>query len=181
MEQLPSSLPKKPSRFVKWSLIIGIVIVLNMFFNYAISLVYKEPVYPSSQPQVVEQFDTKEKCVAIGGQWNENVYPAPADQKNAPLGYCDPDYTKRMQYDSAHKLYQRNVFIILAVLGIVSLFVGVILGGEVIGTALSWGGVLSLIIASMRYWSEADNLVKVLILGVALGGLIWVAVRRFGK
>ena len=176
MEQLPPT--KTPSRFVRWSLVVGIVIVLNMFFNYAVSLVYKEPVYPT-QPQVVAEIATKADCIAIGGQWNENIYPA-SDQK-AVKGYCDPEYTKRTEYDRLHKVYQRNIFIVLIVLGIATLISGVLITQEVLAAAFSWGGVLSLVIASMRYWSDADNLVKVLILAVALGGLIWVAVRKFAK
>ena len=61
-------------KFLKWALIIGIVVVLNLFFNYTISLFYKEPdsnIY-FAQPQVVEPITTKEACLKIGGQWNEN-------------------------------------------------------------------------------------------------------------
>ncbi len=176
----PIQTTKSPSRLVKWSLILGIVIVLNMFFNYAISLVYKEPQYPMSQPQVVQEIQTQEDCLNIGGQWNANTYVSP-DEKIQSKGYCDPDYSKRMQYDAAHKIYQRNVFVILMLLGIVSLVLGVFIVQDVLGAALAWGGVLSLLIASMRYWSEADNLVKVLLLAAALGALIWTAVRKFGK
>jgi hypothetical protein len=168
----------------KWSLIAGIIIVLNMFFNYAISLVYEEPSFEAyvTQPQVVTQIDTKEACIAIGGQWNENIYRGETMPKEAaPKGYCDPDYTKRMQYEEARKQYERNVFIILVVLGIGTLIGGVATRNELLSIAFSWGGVLSLIIASMRYWSAADNIVKVLILAVALAGLVYMAVRKFGK
>lgn len=166
-----------PSRFAKWSLTLGIVIVLNMFFNYAISLVYKSPEYPTA-PQVVDSISTKEACLAVGGQWNANTYVAP-DQKNVPAGYCDPDYNRRNQYEQDRKLYNRNVFIVLVVLGIASIFVGVLVAVEVISAALSWGGVLSLLIASMRYWSDAGNILKLLILAVALVALFWVAIRKF--
>lgn len=168
-----------PSRFAKWSLTLGIVIVLNMFFNYAISLVYKSPEYPT-QPQIIPTTETKESCLAVGGQWNANTYVAP-DQKNTPVGYCDPDYTRRNQYEHDRKNYNRNVFIVLVVLGILSILIGVLVATEVISAALSWGGVLSLIIASMRYWSDAGNVLKVVILAVALAALLWVAVRKFSR
>lgn len=175
--------PKQPSGFVKWSLIVGIVIVLNMFFNYAISLAYPEPQYPQqTEPQVIGTLYTRDSCIAAGGQWTESqATVAPADPQGKLGGYCDPYYGKRIAYEQAHAAYQRTVFIILAVLGIVCLIAGTVLAHAVIGTALAWGGVLSLLIASMRYWSAADNLVKVLILALALGILIWVALKRFGK
>ncbi len=38
------------SKVLKWSLVIGIVIVINMFFNYTLSLVYKSPVFENFCP-----------------------------------------------------------------------------------------------------------------------------------
>ena len=174
----------QPSKFVKWSLIVGIIIVINMFFNYAVSLVYKAPEYPNTQPQVVGTIYTKETCISEGGQWTQ--VPTPVDMKMADPqskqgGYCDPDYTKRMQYEEARKAYERSVFIILFVLGALILILGTIIKQEVLAIALSWGGVLSLVIASMRYWSTANNGLKVGILAVALAALMWLAVKRFAS
>jgi hypothetical protein len=173
-----------PSRFVKWSLIVGIVIVINMFFNYAISLVYKAPEYPVNTSQVIGSLYTKEDCLEIGGQWTQ--IPTPTDLKTADPqsklgGYCDPEYTKRMEYEKDRKVYERTVFIILFALGALILILGTVLKQEVLAIALSWGGVLSLIIASMRYWSNANNGLKVGILAVALFTLMYLAVKRFSK
>ena len=172
------------SKVLKWSLIIGIIIVLNLFFNYALSLAYKQPTYEIFCPntsQVVENVSAKEQCVALGGQWNENYYgqPIPAE-KMAPKGYCDQQFTCRADYDSAQKVYDRNVFITLVILGALCVAAGTFLKKNlVIGMALSLAGVLSFIIASMRYWTSADDLIKVIILAIALAILIWVAVRKF--
>ena len=185
------SMENKP-KVLKWALVIGIVIVLNLFFNYTVSLVYKEPDYNSffPQTQVVEPINTKEDCLKVGGQWNENnnyVYPdktAPVavDQNGKPIrGYCNPDFTKQQNFDKMQKIYQRNVFITLVILGVISVAIGAFVGVELLATALSWGGVLSFIIASMRYWSSADNLIKVIILAIALVILIWLSVKKFGK
>lgn len=174
------------SSFLKWALIAGIVIVLNMFFNYALSLIYTEPVFDTymSRPQVVQTLYTKESCLSIGGQWSESVVTDEIKDPQGKLGgYCDPDYTKRMQYDADRKEYNRNIFLILTALGALSLGLGVALKQrfEVVAIAFSWGGVLSFLIASMRYWSDANNLFKVLILAVALGALITLGVKKFAK
>lgn len=173
-----------PSRFVKWSLIAGIIIVINLFFNYAISLVYKAPEYPVNNSQVIGTIYTKEECISIGGQWTQTQIPTDlkmADPQSKLGGYCDPDYTKRMQYEESNKIYQKNVFIILFILGSLILIIGTIIKQEVLAIALSWGGVLSLIIASMRYWSNANNGLKVGILAIALVVLMYLAVKRFSK
>lgn len=189
MENIKPVENKKESKLIKWAIIFGIVIVLNMFFNYAISLVYKEPTSPyANQAQIVSNYANQADCLAVGGQWSEGDANYP---KGAPVpvgigtqvykGSCDPYFTKQKDFENAQKIYQRNLFIILSVLGVVSLITGAFMINEIVSLGLSWGGVISLIIASMRYWSTADNLIKVIILGVALGALIWLAIKKFGK
>lgn len=179
---------KNKKGFVTWAIVIAIVVVLNLFFNYAISLVYKAPTYEKYFPtsQEIVPITNKADCLAAGGQWTnpDTRYqsPDPTIIKPTPaVGYCDPNYTKQMQFAAAQKAYSRTVFIILVVLGVLSLVLGAVLANTLLILAFSWGGVLSLVIASVRYWSDADNLIKVLILGAALGALIWIAVRKFGK
>ncbi|MES2416087.1 MAG: hypothetical protein V4504_00070 [Patescibacteria group bacterium] len=177
------------NKFSKWALIIGIVIVFNLFINYAISLIYKAPDYNSyfNQSQIVKNINTQDECVSVGGQWTENNYsydkanPAPVDEYGKKItGYCNPDFTKQKEFEHAQKIYNRNIFIALSVLGVIALVFGIFASNIILSNGFSWGGVLSLIIASMRYWSDADNWVKVLILAVALGTLIWLALKKFG-
>lgn len=168
---------------LKWSLIIGIIIVLNLFFNYTISLVYERPDYEDfcPQTQVVTIPDNQNECVAQGGQWTDNAYykPMPVGASE-PRGYCDLQFTCRQEYETKTKTYDRNVFTILVALGALSLLVGNFFkGNNVISSGLALAGVLSFIIASMRYWSSADNLIRVIILAIALGLLLWIAMKKF--
>lgn len=174
----------KQSNFVKISIIIAIVIVMNLFFNYAVSLVYNEPVMDSyiKPTLIIEAISTKEKCISVGGQWSENAYPNPdLKGKTEVQGYCNENYTKQLNYDTARKVYEKKVFITLIILGIISLIFGGFVAISILSIAFAWGGVLSLIIASIRYWSQADNLAKVVILALALGILIWLAIKKFNK
>ena len=179
-----STTPKKHAGFGKWALVVAIVIVLNLFFNYAISLVYKEPSYTAYVPtsQVIQPISDENDCLAVGGQWM--AVPAPqsvTDGKNiSVLGSCDPNYTKEQQYQAAQTAYSRNVFIILVILGVASLVLGAVMGSAVLAISFSWGGVLSLLIAAMRYWSDASGFVKLVVLAAALSALIWVAVKKMG-
>lgn len=160
------------------------MIVLNLFFNYALSLAYKQPDYNTYCPtsQVITQPITQTECVNKGGQWTNDAYygkPTPAGEIQ-PAGYCDLQYTCRQAFDSAQKVYDRNVFITLVVLGALSVLIGNFFkGNEVVANGLALGGVLSFVIASMRYWGSADNLVKVIILAIALGLLFWIAIKKF--
>ncbi len=179
------------NKVLKWGIIIGIIVVLNLFFNYSLSLFYKEPdwnVY-FTQPQVVEPITIKEDCLKVGGQWTAQNYqypdkttPVQIDSNGNPVnGYCNPDYTKQQEFNKIQNDYQRNVFIMLIVLGVISLCIGVFVPNSIVSIGLSWGGVFSLIIASMRYWTNANNILKVAILAAALFALIWLAIKKFGK
>ncbi|MEI6280953.1 MAG: hypothetical protein WCP17_03080 [bacterium] len=177
------------SKVLKWALIIGIIIVINMFFNYTLSLVYKNPKYEAFCPtqQVNESVDTQQACLDKGGQWNaNNQVPGPKGVSTVvngvvvPAGYCNLQYTCQNNYNDAQKVYDRNVFITLVILGALCVALGSFLKSNIlIGIALSLAGVLSFIIASMRYWTSADDLIKVIILAIALGILFWVAVKKF--
>jgi hypothetical protein len=180
---------QNPSRLLKWSVIVAIIIVLNLFFNYALSLIYPAPDYSKYCPteQVINPPATKQECLAVGGQWTENTVPDKTAIRTLPngkqvqvTGYCNQYYTCQKNYDAVNKTYGRTVFLVLVVLGIISLLLGLFLRiPDVVTIGLSFGGVLSLVIASIRYWSEAENFVKVLILAAALVALIWVGIKKF--
>ncbi len=178
---------QKKSRFLKVAVIIGIVVVLNLFFNYALSLIYKSPDYLAFCPnsQVIKQITTQEECTTNGGQWNSNEVAVPVEKGSLatpalPAGYCNQNYTCQKKFDEASRVYDRNVFITLVILGAISLIVGVVLSANVVlSSGLAYGGVLSFIIASTRYWSSADDLIKVVILAIALALLIYIAIKKF--
>lgn len=172
------------NRIGKWSVILGIMIVLNLFFNYALSLAYKSPEYNDFCPmeQVVTMPDNEKACTDKGGQWTDNgMYgkPTPVGILE-PRGYCDLQFTCRQTFETVNKTYNRNVFVILVLLGAISVFLGNFLGAnQVIASGLSLAGVLSFLIASIRYWSSANDLIRVVILAIALGLLFWIAMKKF--
>lgn len=174
---------------LKWILVVGIVVVLNLFFNFAIKLVYDAPDYEAFCP--IEQVNIaptdQDSCVEAGGAWTEDgiireaggiVSTAPVPSKSQ-TGWCDVTYTCRQEYEDVRDVYQRNVFVILVILGIASIIVGVFVAQvSSVSLGLSLGGVLSLIIGSIRYWSSMDDYLRVIILGVALATLIWLGVKK---
>lgn len=142
------------SKTLKWSLILGIVIVANLFINYSLSLVYNEPNYNDFCPQ---------------------AYAAtPADAAQETI--CSNDY------QTAFDNFQADVFGTLVAIGVILVIASFFLKTNiVVSTALSLSGILTLVIASFRYWSSAYGWVRVLILGIALVALIYLAVKKFSK
>ncbi|HRZ30292.1 MAG TPA: hypothetical protein P5274_01325 [Candidatus Paceibacterota bacterium] len=182
----------KNNLLLKWALIIGIVIVLNLFFHFATKLVYDEPKFEDfcQTKQVNIQPEGEKACVEAGGAWNANpnekFVPVPVNETGEarPVitgqGYCDTNYTCQKEFETAINLYNRNIFLVLLGLGLLSLIIGFALASNlVISTGLSYGGILSFIIGTVRYWSAMDDYLRVIILGLALVVLIWLGVKKF--
>jgi hypothetical protein len=182
----------KSHRFFKWGLVIAIVIILNLFFIFSIQLVYEKPEWENfcGDPQVRIVPQTQDECLAVGGQWTDDKFaqkglPHP-DRIEPPAievereGYCNSEYTCGKEFDEARKEYERNVFMILIILGVATLTGSYLLRAhEVVATAFSAGGVLALVIASIRYWSDMDDYLRVIVLGIALAALIWAGIKKF--
>lgn len=174
----------KNVHILKWVLVVAIVVVLNLFFNFAIKLAYGAPEWEAFCPQKQVNIapETQTKCVAAGGAWTENnVVPAkPAIRGEIqPRGWCDPNFTCQKNYNDALELYNRNVFIVLVIAGLLSLIIGFFLNTiSSVSLGLSLGGVLSFIIGTIRYWSNMDDYLRVIILGLALAALIWLGVKK---
>jgi hypothetical protein len=148
----------KKSGILKWALILSIVIVINLFINVAVDLVYERPDYNEFCPVelVRPEFENPEKF----------DYKAQEE--------C------RGKYDIARDLYERNVFITLVILGVIILGLAFAFKtNAVLVNAMSLAAVLNFVIASMRYWGSAHELTKLIILFIALVALITIAYRKF--
>ena len=169
---------------IKWALSVGIIVVLNLFFAVAIETAYPAPEFNDfcTQEQVNKEYGNEDACVAAGGQWNENVTkPEPSgSNRNVSSGWCNPNFTCQQEYQDARENYARNVFVALIVLGALSIAAGYALRiSPAVSAGLSYGGVLSFIIAAMRYWGEAGDLVRLAVVGLALIALIVIGVKKF--
>jgi hypothetical protein len=173
----------KKYNFLKWAIALALVIVINLFFHYVIATFYTEPKFETFCPLSNQVYNDAPSCVGAGGQWTNNQFSpkqvTEAVKNGEPLGWCDPNFTCNKNYTEAHSIYNRNVFIILIVLSVAVLTLGIFVPVEVLSLGFSWAGVLSLIIASIQYWSDANNWMRLVILGIALMILIWLAVKKF--
>lgn len=153
----------KKSAVAKWSLIIGIVILFNLFTNVSLDLIYQSPDY--------DYF-----CA------NEMRYPKLESEITEAERIAEMQGWERCQdeWETARESYERKVFITLVSVGVI-IFALSLIGSlnYVVATSLSLASVLNFIIASMRYWSSADEILKVIILGLALAILVWIGIKKF--
>lgn len=179
--------------FKKIILILAIVIVLNLFINYGIDTFYKQAKWDDFclPGRYDRPLDAKDKCEAVGGKWTEQEgvdwnktmkpIPVPAEQRESvPTGWCDVDFNCRTAFEEVDNLYKRNVFIILVALGTAVLAGGFfVTQSEAVSIGLSLGGLVSIFIGTVRYWSAMDDYLRFVILGLTLGILVWLGIKKF--
>ncbi len=178
-------------------LALAIVVVLNLFFNYGVYTFYKPPQLDKFCPTELNQkaYGDKQSCEAVSGRWFENgagpyydngpvpraITPAPKSDKE-PAGWCDATAKCRESYDSIRSVYNRNVFVVLVILGLIALALGfLVIEVGAVANGFLGGGLLSLIIGTIRYWSDMNDYLRFIILGVALAMLIWLGYKKFSS
>lgn len=181
------------NKFKEVMLAIAIVVVLNMFFNYGVSTFYKSPNYEKFCPTELTQknYPSKESCELVGGKWFEGstaVYqgqyniPVPSGDKFSNTSWCDSTAKCREDYQKVQDFYNRNVFIILEIVGLLTFLLGLFaISAKAVSSGFLGGGVLSLIIGTIRYWSGMDDYLRFSILGIALAILILIGYKKISN
>ncbi len=183
-EKINNKPVKKHPRFVRFALLAGIAIILNVFFFVVVQMIIPTPDYDSYCPQPVAQATTKISCASQNGIWNQYPQTRYGTPKVSPIegvsGYCDYQTKCLPLYKTAINNQHLYAFVLMTVFGIIALVVGVVpIGASIVSSGLSYGGVIALIIGSIQYWGSAPSLLKLIISGIALCVLIYLGMRRF--
>ena len=147
----------RKSRIKHNILAIAIAIIFVMFVGYGIETFYDSPDYSDfcDERSVLARFEE------------------PQELNKSYFEEC------REEYDSVREPYNRNVFIIALVIGMIAIIVGgVILSIESVGSGIMGGGVLLVIYGTMRYWGEMSKYIRIIILGLVLAVLIWIGYKK---
>ena len=184
----------KISKLKRTILGIAIAILLAFFWGHSTSTFYEEP--------DIEVFckDIK-RDIAVESCEDYEYEPEYTREIPRPMpiektGYCscyeidkegnkqctalNPEYDKcSKQYQEARESHGRASFMILIVVGLISVIIGgLFLKKEAVGSGIMGGGVLTMIYASMRYWDSIQDYARLLILGIAIAVLIWVGYKK---
>ena len=177
---------------------VSIAILFVLFVGFGIKAFYNEPkyedfcnkmMYPSTPyPEriyketnaalcnqiEVKNYELEQDCI---GKKGEMIY-AP-DENGCRVAkecsFCNKEYMDTMN------IYNRNVFIIAGIVGIIAIIAGAVLNLVSVSSGLFGGGVMTVIYGTVRYWSELADWARFIILGIALGVLIWIGYKKLNK
>ncbi len=161
-------------RFVSWAVVLGIAVVLNAFLFVAGRIVFPQPDYQDFCPMANRPAAVEATCVANGGEW---LVP---DGAKLSEGYCDYSKGCMEDYQMANESHAVKFFAFMVIAGIVAIVAGVLItGSSIVSSGLSYGGVLALVIGSVAYWGDANDMTRLAISGVALLALLYLGWKKF--
>lgn len=161
---------------------VAVAFVSVFFFAYAVQAVYLAPEYSDfCGEEFKASSDNSVDCEADGGKWNDygqKIRPVEGEEIVIREGWCEADFVCRGEYNDERNIYERNVFFVNFIIGLVVLVVAFFLTLEAVSSGLMGGAVMLIIYGSMRYWGELSDIWRTLMLGVALAVLIWLGYRK---
>ena len=153
-------------------LAIAIMLIFVFFVGYGIEVFSPTPDQQTFCPNVYE-IRTQVECEQADGTWTIQDNPEPKI-----VGYCNNKSTCYNDYDIAKSKHDMIVFIIAILIGVISLVGGIMLKKELISTSIVGGAILLILYGTIRYGQHANNILKFILLGVALATVIWVAYNK---
>ncbi|MDP7323429.1 MAG: hypothetical protein QF632_01560 [Candidatus Woesearchaeota archaeon] len=84
-------------------------------------------------------------------------------------------------YETARDAYQKKVFIITLIIGLIAIIGGTAAKVNALGTGLMGGGLLLIIFGTLQYWDGLQDYAQLIILGIVLAILIFIAHKKFTK
>lgn len=179
---METTTPQHP-KFVRWALMLGIVIILNIFFNVLVNLALPAPEYNHYCPNYAgPEVTTSLACEAQGGVWNGgtgSIQAQPA-KPTAPVGYCDLYAKCQPLYQAASDKHALYAFTFMVGLGVLALIAGIVpIGSSIVSSGLSYGGVAALVVGSIQYWGNAGQWIRFAIALAGLLVLLYIGWKRF--
>lgn len=173
----------------RYGFLLAIAIVLVIFVNVGVNTFYKPPKYedfcaggflekPYAIPirevkdckYIEPSEELKNECKDVG-----DIAPRYNEDGCIETYYCE---TCNKEFNDSMSLYNRNVFIILSLAGVLSIVASLMLANYAVVNGLLFGGIINILIGIVRYWSDMDEYFRFIISGVILAVLIFVAYKR---
>ena len=154
-----------------------LAILLVSFVNVGISLFYENPEYEDFCGKTPTSFfGNQTDCELEGGIWQPYMEPRPVESSS---GYCDFYVKCQEEYDKANEPYQRNAFVILAIIGFGSIVGGLFVQILTLRVMLLASGTINVLIGVIR--DLEDRTLVFITLGILIALGIYLVIRHARK
>lgn len=171
----------------KLAIVLAIAVLLPLFLGLFVDAIYAEPKYekycnetypmmykePISNTTCPEAYATQEAQTCI----NQRGQPQfKYDENNCQVfDNCD---MCSLSYEKDREVYNRNVFFILAPIGLIIIILGIYLTVDYLGAGLMFAGIITMFYATIRYFSDMSKIVRALVILVELLIIMWIAYKK---
>lgn len=172
------------------AMFLAIGIMIALFIGLLVDAVYEEPEYhdyckgefrpiPFKEPAHVCNYSIEhntnvQNCYDMEGN-PEFDYDERGCEVFKSCNFCNKEFNE------VRKIYNRNVFFIVSPIGAIALIAGLLWAFQVIGTGFMVGGILLLIYSTLRYFSDMSKVLRVIVIGIELAFLLWMAYKKLEK
>lgn len=161
------------------ALSMAIIVVFNLFIGMGLRTFYPGPDYEDFCPMDKQIPTTQTQCEAEGGKWFEPPVVTGEASFAQPQPYCDNTFACRQEFEDKNEVYRRDAFIVWVIAGFIALVAGqMITASPSVSSGFTFGGVVSFIIGAAGYWSQMDETLRFILLGVVLAVLVWLGYRK---
>ena len=175
---------KKHGKAKKVILSIAIAILFSLFIGYGIETFYNSPKYERYCNITTPPMNALEpQCNDLGGQWVNYSTPQQDYTSNPKMpvnvsGYCDVYSKCNNEFQKVNEFYNRNVFFITFIIGLITIVVAILLSIESVSAGFMAGGVLLVVYGTIRYWGNLSDVWRTIMLGLALAVLVWIGYKK---
>ncbi len=173
-----------PTYLTRTILVICFLVLVTTFTTRLFQLIFNKPEYNTYCPDSLyaKQYGTEKDCVADGGQWSSYAVAPTLEEtrptKDAITGSCNITYTCNKAYESANKIFERNMFIAIVAIGLLLLLISTFVTLHLLSIALMVTGGFIAIYGALRYFGNVPELVRVIFLGVGIAVLLYIIIKR---
>lgn len=173
----------------KLAMVIGIAVLLPLFVGLFVDAIYESPNYedycnfrpeltrPLELPPNNCSFDSTpeyEECIN-----NEGMPRFDFDENNCQI-YSECDYCNK-DYEQINEVYNRNIFFILAPIGLAIVILGLYLTVDYLGAGLMFAGLITLFYATARAFPDLGKLSRAIIILIELLIIMWIGYKKIDK
>ncbi|MFH0870604.1 MAG: hypothetical protein V1866_06140 [archaeon] len=176
----------------KLAMILGIAVLLPLFFGLFMDALYDEPTYEMYCNESMYSTPYADKFAEPARQEVNCTYKYGPEQQQCDRSggisrmkydsnncgsYDWCDYCNK-NYDAARSIYNRNLFLILAPLGLIVVILGIYLMVDYLGAGLMMGGLITMFYATVRYFSDMSKMLRALVILVELLIIMWIGYKK---
>lgn len=167
----------KQSGFVKWLIVVAIIVIANMLLNYLVSTIFDKPIIENicSKETLANDILDKQTCSEKKGVWEKVVI----EELDTDISYCNLYHVCQSKFDKERSEFETRSFFVLVGFGLIILIMSFLIKIPTLSIAFGLTSFVDFTFASIRYWEYSTDLMKVGILFVSLLILILIAITRY--